>query len=180
MQEMSASPDGPDQLTLTAPSGPATGQAADDQISRQGSRAMAASVWALEHTQDLITVLIGVVLLFLAGALLVSGIVDFANAARTDIAGAAQALLDRALFVLILIEIVHTVVLSLQAHRLIAQPFVIVGLVAVIRRILLLLSSTGKADTAELGLLIAMVAVFVAGLIAVSRFEVRHDEHDQI
>jgi uncharacterized membrane protein (DUF373 family) len=150
--------------------------------SEHGSRGMAAAVWLLEHTQDVVTVVIGVVLLFLAGALLVSGLMKFAETASAGIPRAATVLLDRALFVLILIEIVHTVVLSLQAHRLIAQPFVVVGLVAVIRRILLLLSSTSSApiDHVELGLLIAMVAVFVAALIAVNRFEVRTDEHDQI
>ena len=148
---------------------------------REGSAYMTASVWVLEHTQDIITILIGVVLLFLSGALLISGLIDFAhNASGGHLATAAQALLDQVLYVLILIEILHTVVLSLRAHRLIAQPFVVIGLVAVIRRILLLLSSATKPDVAELGLLIAMVAVFVAGLIAVSRFEMRSDEHAQI
>lgn len=77
------------------------------------------------------------------------------------------------LLVLILVEIVHTVVLSLRAHRLVAQPFIVVGLIAVIRRILLVLTpgSGPSLSTSELALLIAMVAVFVAGLIVVSRFE---------
>jgi uncharacterized membrane protein (DUF373 family) len=140
---------------------------------------MAVSVWILEHAQDIVTVAIGVILLFLAAALLISGIVDFASTASAGIAGAAQILLDRALFVLILVEIVHTVVLSLQAHRLIAQPFIVVGLVAVIRRILLVLSSPKPPSTAELALLIGMVAVFIAGLIAVSRFEVRGGEEKE-
>ncbi len=56
----------------------------------------------------------------------------------------------------------------------------VVGLVAVIRRILLLLSAPTPPKPAELGLLIAMVAVFVAGLIAISRFEGRRAEEDQI
>lgn len=79
--------------------------------------------------------------------------------------------------VLILVEIVHTVVLSLRAHRLVAQPFIVVGLIAVIRRILLALTPGTKVSisNAELGLLIGMVAVFVAGLIAVNLFE-KHDE----
>jgi uncharacterized membrane protein (DUF373 family) len=145
---------------------------------------MAVSVWVLQHAQALISVLIGLVLLLLAAVVLISGVVQFADSldshAPGGITAAAELLLDRALFVLILIEIVHTVVLSLQTHRLVAQPFVVVGLVAVIRRILLLLSSTAPIDTTELGLLIAMVAVFVAGLIAVSRFEVRREEHEQI
>jgi uncharacterized membrane protein (DUF373 family) len=88
---------------------------------------------------------------------------------------AAINLLDRVLLVLILVEIVHTVVLSLRAHRLVAQPFIVVGLVAVIRRILFLLSNEATISSAELGLLIAMVVAFIAGLIAVSQFERREE-----
>ena len=74
-----------------------------------------------------------------------------------------------------LVEIAHTVVLSLRAHRLVAQPFIVVGLVAVIRRILFVLTPGNqiKVSTSELALLIAMVAMFVAGLIAVNHFEKR-------
>lgn len=136
------------------------------------ARAVAASVWLLEHAQDLVSVTVGTVLIALAGAELVSGIVDFfANLKKTSLDPAGINLLDRVLLVLILVEIVHTVVLSLRAHRLAAQPFIIVGLVAVIRRILFLTSGEVTVNTAELGLLIAMVVAFVAGLIAVSWFE---------
>jgi uncharacterized membrane protein (DUF373 family) len=71
------------------------------------------------------------------------------------------------------VEIVYTVVLSLREHRLVAQPFIVAGLVAVIRRILLVLTPGSRipGTTSELALLIAMVAVFVAALITVSRFE---------
>lgn len=178
---MSAAADG-DPQDLTLPSVPAPGSADghDGTTPPKSSRGLALSIWVLEHAQDVVTVLIGVVLILLAVGLLASGIIYFAQNASASFSQAANILLDRALFVLILIEIVHTVVLSLQAHRLIAQPFVVVGLVAVIRRILLLLSNTKQINTAELGVLIAMVAVFVTGLIAVSRFERRSDEHDQI
>jgi uncharacterized membrane protein (DUF373 family) len=118
-------------------------------------------------------VTVGVLLIGLAVMLLISGIVDFADGHDGTIGVAAQDLLDRVLLVLILVEIVHTVVLSLRAHRLVAQPFIVVGLIAVIRRILLVLTpeSHTSLSTSELALLIAMVAVFVAGLIAVSHFE---------
>ena len=46
-----------------------------------------------------------------------------------------------------------------------------VGLVAVIRRILFLLSNENTIPTAELGLLIGMVVAFVAAYLAVSYFE---------
>jgi len=126
----------------------------------------------LEHSQDIVAVLVGIVLVLLAGVLPASGIVDFVDGADGSISKAAPQLLDRVLLVLILVEIVHTVVLSLRAHRLIAQPFIVVGLIAVIRFILVVLTPGGHgAGAAELGLLIGMVAVFVAGLIAVTIFE---------
>jgi len=137
-------------------------------------RGVAGSIWALEHAQDIVTVAVGVVLIGLAAVLVVTGLVDFVrNASRTTIPVASIALLDQILLVLILVEIVHTVVLSLRAHRLAAQPFIIVGLVAVIRRILFVLSSEVKVNTTELGLLILMLVAFVASFIAVSWFDKR-------
>lgn len=135
-----------------------------------------ASIWALEHLQDFLTIVVGVVLIALAATLIVSGVISFFDdAVHRSISTAAINLLDRVLLVLILVEIVHTVVLSLRAHRLVAQPFIVVGLVAVIRRILFLLSNEATISSAELGLLIAMVVAFIAGLIAVSQFETREE-----
>jgi uncharacterized membrane protein (DUF373 family) len=131
------------------------------------------SIWILEHAQDVVTVTVGIVLIVLAAVVLVSGIVDFLDGSSGPISLAAPILVDRVLLVLILVEIVHTVVLSLRSHRLVAQPFIVVGLVAVIRRILFVLTpgNEAKVTSSELALLITMVAVFVAGLIVVSRFE---------
>ncbi|MGI8449241.1 MAG: phosphate-starvation-inducible PsiE family protein [Streptosporangiaceae bacterium] len=134
--------------------------------------AVAASIWALEHAQDFVTVAVGVVLIVLAATLAVSGVVSFVeDVQKHTVAIAAVNLLDRVLLVLILVEIVHTVVLSLRAHRLAAQPFIVVGLVAVIRRILFLLSNQSNIPTTELALLIGMVVAFVAAYLAVSYFE---------
>ncbi len=131
------------------------------------------SIWFLEHAQDVVTVTVGVLLMALAATLLVSGVVDFADGSSGSIAKAAPGLIDQTLLVLILVEIVHTVVLSLRAHRLVAQPFIVVGLIAVVRRILFVLNPLSRfsVSTSELALLIAMVVVFVAALIAVSVFE---------
>jgi uncharacterized membrane protein (DUF373 family) len=137
-------------------------------------RGVAGSIWLLEHAQDAVTIAVGVVLIALAAILVVGALVSFATS-RFPLAVRASGLLDQVLLVLILVEIVHTVVLSLRAHRLAAQPFIVVGLVAVIRRILVLTSSAVPVNTTELALLIAMVIVFVAGLIAVSRFEKPED-----
>ncbi len=140
---------------------------------RPGTPTVRGSIWFLEHTQDIVTITVGLVLIVLAAVLLISAIVDFADGTYGSVANGAPKLLDQVLLVLILVEIVHTVVLSLRAHRLVAQPFIVVGLIAVIRRILFVLTPGTKVTltTSELALLIGMVAVFVAGLIAVSVFE---------
>jgi uncharacterized membrane protein (DUF373 family) len=134
-------------------------------------RGIAGVIWALEHAQDLVAVIVGVLLVALAAVVLVLGIVDFfRDVTHGPVETAVINLLNRVLLVLILVEIMHTVVLSLRAHHLVTQPLLAVGLVAVIRKILFVLSSEQSVSTAELALLIAMIAVFVAALILVSRY----------
>jgi uncharacterized membrane protein (DUF373 family) len=129
-------------------------------------------IWVLEHAQDLISVVVGVLLVLLAVVVLVLGVVDFLRDVTSGpVENAVVNLLNRVLLVLILVEIMHTVVLSLRAHHLVTQPLLAVGLVAVIRRVLFVLSSQATASTPELALLIAMIAVFVAALIMVSRYD---------
>jgi uncharacterized membrane protein (DUF373 family) len=145
------------------PAESAASSSADGSSRRQGAPAATRSIWVLEHVQDWVTVAVGVVLIALAVVLLIAGIVDFLDGSSGPISAGAPILLDR----------VYTVVLSLRAHRLVAQPFIVVGLIAVVRRILFVLTpgSTTAVSTSELALLIAMVAVFIAGLVVVSRFE---------
>ncbi|HEY4465550.1 MAG TPA: phosphate-starvation-inducible PsiE family protein [Streptosporangiaceae bacterium] len=135
-------------------------------------RGMNGTVWVLEHAQDLVSLIVAIVLLGLAGVLLTSGIVDFFKQVQnSSVNSAGITLLDRILLVLILVEIVHTVILSLRAHRLAAEPFIAVGLIAVIRKVLFILSNASPIGTTQLALLLGMVVVFIAALIAVNRFE---------
>ena len=141
-----------------------------------GMAGVTKSIWLLEHAQDIVTLAVGIVLIILAGILLISGIMEFTHTlsestSMKSVSSAVTLLLDEVLLVLILVEVVHTVVLSLHSHRLVAQPFIIIGLVAVIRKILFVLSGQIEIGTTQLALLLGMVAVFIAGLIVVSRFE---------
>jgi len=156
--------------SMSPSDGPVGSPAAGSRV-RPRARVVAGSVWALEHAQDLVSSVVGAVLIILAAAELISGLVDFfTDIRKTSFDTAGINLLYRVLLVLILVEIMHTVVLSLRAHHLVAEPFIIVGLVAVIRKVLVVLSGTGTVPTTQLALLIAMIAVFVAALLAVSRF----------
>ena len=51
-------------------------------------------------------------------------------------------IVDRLLFVLMLVEILHTVRASIQSHVLACEPFLIVGMIATIRRILVVTLET--------------------------------------
>jgi uncharacterized membrane protein (DUF373 family) len=143
---------------------------------KEQPRGIPGIIWVLEHAQDLISVFVGLLLVVLAGVVLVLGIVDFfRDVMNGSVETAVVNLLNRVLLVLILVEIMHTVVLSLRAHHLVTQPLLAVGLVAVIRKILFVLSSEQTVSSAELGLLIAMIAVFVGALLLVSRYERSED-----
>lgn len=176
MTGMSASDDDRRAPPAAGQPGPAAGPPGPSAAASSrspGVPGVSRAIWLLEHVQDAVAAAVGIVLIVLACVLLIAGIVDSLDGHWGSVSAAAPVLLDRVLLVLILVEIVHTVVLSLHAHRLVAQPFIVVGLIAVIRRILFVLTPGSRitVSTSELALLIAMVAVFVAGLIAVSRFE---------
>lgn len=162
-----------DQHTRPVAGYTAEGPDLDDPSGSQASSAVRGSIWFLERTQDVVTVAVGIILIALACVVLVSGIVDSLDGTYGSVSAAAPKLLDDVLLVLIVVEIVYTVVLSLRAHRLVAQPFIVVGLIAVIRRILFVFTpgSGINASPSELAILIGMVGVFVASLIAVNIFE---------
>ena len=147
-------------------------EAEEKATAKEHPRGVTGTIWALEHAQDLISVIVGVLLIAMAAVVLLLGIVDFfRDTMHGSVETAAVNLLNRVLLVLILVEIMHTVVLSLRAHHLVTQPLLAVGLVAVIRKVLFVPSSETTASTTELALLIGMIAVFVAALILVSRYD---------
>ena len=67
-----------------------------------------------------------------AGRLLWQGIV------QRSINVEAPAVLNELLLVLMLVEILHTVRISIRSHILVTEPFLVVGLIASIRRMLVI------------------------------------------
>jgi hypothetical protein len=93
--------------------------------------------------------------------------------------------LDQLLIVLMLVEILHTVRISIRSHTLVTEPFLVVGLIASIRRILVItleaatLTKDGKwsgdgasvfhASMIELGLLGVLILVLVISITLLRR-----------
>jgi uncharacterized membrane protein (DUF373 family) len=84
-------------------------------------------------------------------------------------------LLDRILLIVMIVELLYTVQVSFREHALVPEPFLIVGLIAATRRILVVTAEFAKLAQAggavflhammELGLLTAMVLAFVLALV---------------
>jgi hypothetical protein len=120
------------------------------------------------------------ILLSVAGAVLLGqAAVVFARALWEGAFGAAVvSLLDQLLLVLMIVEILYTVQVSFREHVVVPEPFVLVALIAGVRRILVItaefstLAQKGEAAfrqaMIELGLLAAMTGILV-GCLAVLR-----------
>jgi hypothetical protein len=89
--------------------------------------------------------------------------------------GAIIELLDRVLLIVMIVELLYTVQVSFREHTLVPEPFLIVGLIAATRRILVVTAEFAELAEAggvvfqnamlELGLLTIMVLVFVVALV---------------
>ncbi len=126
----------------------------------------------LKYGEDVIYVVIGVLLLFTAALLLlysVSGL--WHHLGDADHVKAALHVLDRMLLTLMIVEILYTVRVSLKSHSLCAEPFLIVGLIAAIRRILVIsvegahVPEKFNHHMIETGILGFLILLFVISII---------------
>ena len=133
---------------------------------------------------SVLAVLLGVttfVTIATAGQILWAGLSHWTIAAQT------LKVLNQLLIVLMLVEILHTVRISIRSHILVTEPFLVVGLIASIRRILVItleaatLTKEGSWATEgangifhssmiELGLLGVLVLVLVVSIVLLRRY----------
>ncbi len=137
-------------------------------------------VQGLVLVEDVIYTGLGVLLSVSAVALLASGFKSFIVAIAHHALGSQFiGLLDQILLVLLVIELLYTVQVSFREHGLVAEPFFVVALIAVIRRILILAAQLPELPQAseavfrraiiELGLLAFMIVVLVGSLIQLQK-----------
>lgn len=139
---------------------------------RRGPR-RARALAGLELVEDAIYVVIALFLIGSGGLLLVgAGIAFSKNFDVNNIHPLVVNVLDETLLVFVVVELLHTVRVTLRDHTLAAEPFLIVGLIAGVRRILIL---TASSDTLHSGpdffvywvqllLLIVLVVAMVVAL----------------
>jgi uncharacterized membrane protein (DUF373 family) len=126
--------------------------------------------------EDVVYIALGLLLTASAGVSLANGAGAFWAALRSDAPMQDIVnMLDRILLVLMIVELLYTVKVSFREHALVPEPFLIVGLIAVTRRILVVTAQLAvllekpnelvfRSAMLELGILTVMVVALVASL----------------
>jgi len=97
--------------------------------------------------EDVVYVGLGLLLAGSSLALLVSGLINFGqNLMAGSLTINIVALLDRVLLILLVVELLYTVQVSFREHALMPEPFLLIGLIAGIRRVLLLTAELAQVQ----------------------------------
>jgi hypothetical protein len=104
--------------------------------------------------------------------------------------GSVLVAIDRLLFVLMIVEILHTVRVSFRAGAMICEPFLVVGLIASIRRVLVITLESSQVDVPgkwtadthavltssmlELTVLGGLILIMVVSIVLLRRSTERH------
>jgi uncharacterized membrane protein (DUF373 family) len=144
------------------------------------SRSHRAAEW-LHVAESIVLILIAIVLIALAVMLLgTSAVALFEASLHGEVEQLATQILDRVLLVMMTMEIVYTVAVSLRARRLRAQPFLVIGSIAAIRRMLIITAEGTQAQNnleafrttlLELGLLALIVMAMIVSIYILRRSE---------
>jgi uncharacterized membrane protein (DUF373 family) len=135
---------------------------------------------SFSHAEDAIYVGLGLLLVITAFTLLVNELIYFARyVAAGTLTQNVVSLLDRILLVIIFVEVLYTVQVSFSQHILRPEPFLIVSMIAVTRRILVLTAELQQLvkekqeafynAMIELGLLTLLIIALVVCLRLLSR-----------
>jgi uncharacterized membrane protein (DUF373 family) len=137
---------------------------------------------AFSGAEDIIYIGLGLLLAATGFVFLITEVAQFwSNLAAGQFSGTIVPLLDRLLLMLIIVEVLFTVKISFREHVLQPQPFLIVGLIAVTRRILVLtaelptLITEGEELFRSAMLELALLTILVIALVFSLRL-LRHEE----
>jgi uncharacterized membrane protein (DUF373 family) len=125
---------------------------------------------AFTVVEDVVYLGLGVLLAGLVIGMLVHGFIDLGHSVvRLSVGEQVIALLDKALLVLLIVEVLYTVQVSFREHAIAPEPFILVGLISVIRRVLVLTAEIGELDDrATEGLRWMIIELAVLGLLIVA------------
>ena len=127
------------------------------------------TLW-FDRAEDTIYVGLGLLLVAIAFTLLITEVVYFGQYVSTGtLADNVVFLLDRILLIIIFVEVLYTVQVSFRQHILRPEPFLVVGLIAVTRRILVLTAEMSKlAKETQTGFYNAMIELGLLTILIIA------------
>jgi uncharacterized membrane protein (DUF373 family) len=177
---------------MTTDSDSAVTRPAENRFQRLSNQSLSLVEMVLYAALGLILSLAALFALFMACEAMWQGLSAQASASTV------VEVIDRLLVVFMLVEILHTVRISIRSHILVTEPFLIVGLIATIRRILVITLNAAnltnaanwpndgpaklRASMIELALLggIVMVLVIAIHILRKSKSPEEQEEQEQI
>ena len=143
------------------------------------SRARAWIARSFSGVEDLVYIGLGLLLAASAIVLLASAFTSFGESLMSgQFTSNIIRLLDRILLILLVVELLYTVQVSFREHAVMPEPFLLVGLIAAIRRVLILTAEFGqpgaKTDSVVQHFLMELgVLTFLIVALAISLFVLR-------
>jgi uncharacterized membrane protein (DUF373 family) len=136
---------------------------------------------AYAGVEDVVYMGLGLLLSGIVLVLLVTAFVGFVRRVGSlSLPAGMIGLLDQILLILLLAELLYTVQVSFHKHVVAAEPFLLVGLISAIRRVLLVTAELGeKKENApsvlivELGVLAILILVLASALVMLRRYGTR-------
>jgi uncharacterized membrane protein (DUF373 family) len=125
---------------------------------------------SLAGVEEIVYVIVGLLLLVAAVLIVVGAVYDVETAIRknTGAVDIAVTLLDRILLALIVAELLHTLRYVVLRGEIVAEPFLFVGLIAVVRRILIVTASLESQKLTSTALTNELLELGLLGLLALA------------
>jgi uncharacterized membrane protein (DUF373 family) len=137
----------------------------------------------LNHSERVVYYGAALFLLATVGVLFVSAGTSLLAVFEAGPLETALAVLDRVLLIFIFVELLNSIEVVVRENEILAEPFLLIGLIAVVRRILLVTAEAERATpeeflnlVLELGVLTALVISLAAALYFTRRIERRDRE----
>jgi uncharacterized membrane protein (DUF373 family) len=137
----------------------------------------------LNHSERVVYYGAALFLLATVGVLFVSAGANLLAVFEAGPLETALAVLDRVLLIFIFVELLNSIEVVVRENEIVAEPFLLIGLIAVVRRILLVTAEAERATSEqflnlvlELGVLTALVISLAAALYFTRRIERRDRE----
>jgi uncharacterized membrane protein (DUF373 family) len=143
-------------------------------------KARAGIARAYTVVEDVVYLGLGLLLAAIVVLLLLSTVWNFGRSAIAwTVVANITGLLDQILLILLLVELLYTVQVSFREHALVPEPFLLVGLISVIRRVLVLTAVMGEKNESntqpaqplvpELAVLAGLILVLALSLVLLRR-----------